>query len=185
MKLSSLSFALIVSLFVVGCRRAPTVAFLTSDDRETRERALENLAALPDHKKQPLIDPLAEALKNGDSRISQRAGLALVKIGAAAVPALTQALHSDDIFLKLNTLDTLAQMGTTAEPALPAIIEATRHAHPLVRSGAATALGAWETPSPDAEIAVQALLKDKDSGVQDAAKQTSKKWTAAKVRPAA
>ncbi len=181
MKFTHFGLALALSLSSIGCQRTPTIAVLTSEDRQAREKALENLSSLPLNKKQPLITPLTEALKNGDSRISQRAGIALVKIGPAAVSALVEALGSDDVFLKLNSLDTLAQMGAAAEPALPAIIDATQHSHPLVKAGAATVLGAWSTPSPAAQKSVQALTKNKDLGVQEAAKQTLRKWMAAEV----
>jgi hypothetical protein len=56
-----------------------------------------------------------------DGMVQARAMYALVKIGAPAVPQLTEALESDDLNVRLMALNTLGLIGQEAKDAIPAI----------------------------------------------------------------
>ncbi len=92
-----------------------------------------------------LIDGLGSSRARGRERDRRqsvtRAAFALSRIGAAAVPALSDALKSDDDGQRAGAAQALAGMGGAAAPAIPALIENLKGADE-VRQESAEALGA-------------------------------------------
>lgn len=72
-----------------------------------------------------LIAQFSDESENG--MVAANAMYRLVEIGEPAVPALTEAVGSSDVRVKLMALNTLALLGSKAAPALPAIEEASKH----------------------------------------------------------
>jgi HEAT repeat protein len=93
----------------------------------------------------------------------------LVKIGGAAVPALTDVLQNDVFYVRFSAAKALGRIGPPAASAVPALIEALK-APTILRRDAARAL---EGIGPSAEASVPALmeaLKDGDPDVPDLAR---------------
>lgn len=81
---------------------------------------------------------------------------ALGRIGAAAVPALVQALHSPDQQVRKKAIEVLGRMGDEAAAAVPDLIPLLDDADPLIRKSAARTLGQI---GPSAKDAVPALMR--------------------------
>jgi HEAT repeat protein len=67
---------------------------------------------------------------------------ALVLLGATAIPALTDALHSKDASRRREAAGVLGEMGATAAPAIPALRKALKDPNPDVRQAVDEALKA-------------------------------------------
>ena len=130
---------------------APTPALAELPD--SRRRALHDLAATalrectvgqmppdltacPDDAIASLLDVAAAAgpIEQG------RAPVLVAAFGAAALPALTLALHHDDVRQRRLAMLALAQLGRTAEPAAAALMQAQQDPDPQVRALAEHAL---------------------------------------------
>ena len=99
---------------------------------------------------------LIEDLKGADKEKSGQANLALIRVGAPAVPAVLELLATDDPRLRGLALSTLWGMGPKAESAVPNLAETLTDPDPEMRNGAAMAL---ENMGPSAAAAVPALIK--------------------------
>src|SRR5262249_6315528 len=83
------------------------------------------------------IKEQADHLKQGDSR----AAAALVKFGAAAVPALIDVLKEGDAFAKGHAAQALGRIGPTAKQAAGALADALGGNDAAIASQAGSALG--------------------------------------------
>jgi HEAT repeat protein len=82
---------------------------------------------------------------------------ALGRIGAAAVPALIDTLHSDDPNVRRKAIEVLGRMGEEAAPAVPVLTALLNDPDPSVRKVAARTLGQIGPPAKDA---VPALMRN-------------------------
>jgi len=104
---------------------------------------------------QPLAEP--QPIKSFDAWSEQEAATdALGRIGAAAVPALLQALQNPDKSVRLKAIDVLARMGAGASDAVPQLIGLLDDPDPAIRKAAARTLGHI---GPAAKDAVPALMR--------------------------
>ncbi|HEY9296801.1 MAG TPA: HEAT repeat domain-containing protein [Phormidium sp.] len=93
----------------------------------------------------PAVSALVEALKDQNLLVRRGATFALAGIGAEAkstIPVLIEMLSDNDEQTRLNASIALRGIGTTATPALT---EGLQHKNPLIRKGAAIALGQINT----------------------------------------
>jgi len=74
-------------------------------------------AAVPDH-----IAQLMARLIDEKSEVRRHAAFALAKIGTPALPALTQALQSENVIMRKNAAFALGEMGKDAHTAIPALV---------------------------------------------------------------
>jgi hypothetical protein len=81
---------------------------------------------------------------------------ALGRIGAAAVPALVQALHSADLEVRRKAIEVLGRMGDEAAASVPDLIPLLDDPDPQIRKSAARTLGQI---GPSAKDAVPALMR--------------------------
>jgi hypothetical protein len=81
---------------------------------------------------------------------------ALGRIGAAAVPALVNALHDPDPTVRLKAIEVLGRMGDDAAPAVPDLIRLLDDPNPDVQKSATRTLGRI---GPAAKAAVPALMQ--------------------------
>jgi HEAT repeat protein len=107
------------------------------------------------------VAALVEDLKGADKDKSGRANLALIQVGAPAVPAVVALLATDDSRLRSLALTTLWGMGAKAEAAVPTLAETLADPDPEIRNGAAMALA---NMGPAAGGAVPALIKALSDG---------------------
>ncbi len=126
----------------------------------------------------PQIDPSAASGITEDNRplwtvtayqewdLPQTAEDSLARIGADAVPAVTEALHHPDPLRRVQAARILARIGPSASKAVPALIAALKDQVPEVRKAVARALGQI---GPGASDAVGPLLKtiDETAGVNN------------------
>ena len=142
-------------------------AALKDSRLEVRLKAAKLLQDVPD----PVaVEPLIGALRDKDSNVHQRAGIALGKIGQPAVKSLVELLHDLDPEMRRVAAE---QLGKIRNPeALEPLLTALRDPDPNVQWWAAWALG--EIGSP-AEEALKKLLRDPDRGVQRWAKEALNK----------
>jgi HEAT repeat protein len=131
---------------------------LTSTERAEREyQASKRVsgAVAPAMFQQPLEEP--QPLKPLTQWTEQEvAADALGRIGAAAVPALVQALQSPDANVRLKAVEVLGRMGAEATDAVPQLIKLLDDPDPAVRKAAARTLG---LVGPAAKDAVPALIR--------------------------
>lgn len=81
---------------------------------------------------------------------------ALGRIGAAAVPALVQALRNPDLQVRHKAIEVLGRMGDEAAAAVPDLIPLLDDPDPQIRKSAARTLGQI---GPSAKDAVPALMR--------------------------
>ena len=81
---------------------------------------------------------------------------ALGRIGPAAVPALTQALKSEDADVRLRAVQVLARMGSDAKEAVPDLVVLLDDSDERIRKAATRTLGRI---GPEAAPAVPALMR--------------------------
>ena len=91
-----------------------------------------------------------------DWTMREAVAMALSRIGAASVPALTEALVSPEAQTRQQAAETLARIGPDAAKAVPSLITALDDSDPRVRKAAARALGQI---GPAAHEAVPALMR--------------------------
>src|SRR5205823_6759398 len=94
----------------------------------------------------PAVPALITALDDKDGRTRVEAARALEEIGpgaSAAVPRLTQLLNDrqTNVDLRWKAAITLARIGRPAESAVSALLRMLEEKDPLLRNGAAQALG--------------------------------------------
>jgi HEAT repeat protein len=104
---------------------------------------------------QPIAEP--EPIKPLAAWTEQEAAAeALGRIGAAAVPAVVQTLHSPDAAVRLKGVEVLGRMGADAREAVPQLVRLLDDPDLAVRKAAARTLGRI---GPAAHEAVPALMK--------------------------
>lgn len=137
------------------------LAELASDDVEARRRAAYELGEFNDSR---ATAQLLAALDDQDIYVRTYAMQSLAKLKAKdAVGPCCALLQADQPRLvHVNAIRALGEIGDPA--AVPALIEATRHANAFVRHDAAWALG--ELGDPHAMEALEALLSDKTIPVE-------------------
>lgn len=142
-------------------------AALKDSRLEVRLKAAKLFQDVPD----PVaVEPLIGALRDKDSNVRQRAGIALGKIGQPAEKSLVGLLHDPDPEMRRVAAE---QLGKIRNPeALEPLLEALRDPDPNVQWWAAWALG--EIGSP-AEEALKKLLRNPDRRVQRWAKEALNK----------
>jgi HEAT repeat protein len=85
-----------------------------------------------------------------------------------SVQTLTKTLREEkDPNMRFYAAQSLGQFGREAQPAVPDLVTSLKDESPMVRMGAAYALG--EIRSPDAVPALQEAAKDSEKEVRDAA----------------
>jgi HEAT repeat protein len=114
------------------------------------------------------IPALIVALHDNNEPVMLNAADALSNMGAAAVPALLQALQQDEDILNITIL-IFHEMGAEAREAVPALTEMTQDDDPEIAGDAMGALGAIGPGAKDAIPALVKILKAKDSELRPAA----------------
>ncbi|MDT7838840.1 serine hydrolase [Aquabacterium sp. OR-4] len=115
---------------------------------------------------------LAQALGDADPYRRGAAAVALGRIGAAAVPALTRSLGSDQAERRGAAAIALGRMGAPAQAALPELVGLLSDSSALVRQVAARTLGGLAGLDGVAQAALQPLtrcLSDHDEAVRRSA----------------
>jgi HEAT repeat protein len=112
-------------------------AKLTDNDNPTRDKAADALLEHADRKN--VITAMIIAMKNDNNDKRPNAGTVLVKIGAEALDALTTALKDNE--LRPRATWALSEMGETAKPAVPALMNLLKSETPMAVGDAAVALG--------------------------------------------
>jgi len=88
----------------------------------------------------PAVPALMALLWTGDVRVRAVIGVALARIGEAAVPALAQSLRHPSVDVRLKATQILAKIGPEANLAIPALEHLTRSSDPTLRDAAVDAL---------------------------------------------
>jgi hypothetical protein len=117
---------------------------------------------------------LERMLKAGDanSQASAAYGLSLLGTDAAgAVPALTDALHSEHGLVRQNAALALGRIGSASRSAVPALTESLHDVEWTVRRQSALSLGEIGSDAAPAVPALKLLGKDPDRLVRQAAKE--------------
>ena len=141
---------------------------LADPDPRRREEALARLGDLGPATP-ATIQALVAALGDEDLYLRGAAALALGRIGAPAVPALTQALQGPSSDVRWSAAISLGRVGSPALAALPALTKALADASEHVRQAAAVALGGLGQPARSAAPELTRLLSDRDEAVRAAA----------------
>jgi len=115
------------------------------------------------------IPALIEDLKGADKEKSGQANLALIRVGAPAVPAIVELLATTDPRLRSLALTTLWGMGAKAEAAVPALVETLADPDPEMRVAAAMALANMGPAAAGAVPALINALGDGESRVRQTA----------------
>ncbi len=129
-----------IGISLAGRDRAPLEQKLVSSDATIREKAIEKLVGFPSGKKKSFAPKLTAYLKSEDTLIASRATNAFVAIGEPAVETLASLVADSDIFVRLNAITALGDIGPAAKSAAPAITTALKDPHPLIREEATYAL---------------------------------------------
>jgi HEAT repeat protein len=121
------------------------------------------------------IPILIQALNVMDRDVHELAVSGLIKIGAAAIPALIEALKDKDNQIRISAAWALGSIGETAKAAIPALIEALKDHNSRFRAIAGEALGAIGGEAKAAIPALMEALKDKDRIVRRSAAEALKR----------
>jgi HEAT repeat protein len=129
----------------------------------------------------PAVDPLIEALAEGEAERSHDAAQALGRIGAPAVEALSGLLGSNDDEIRRRAIEALAQIGT---PSVVHPLLVARDRNPVAALDVARALRiALERVGPEAILEAD-VLSDPDVGVRrGAARSLGKAGNTRAVEP--
>ena len=95
-----------------------------------------------------VIGPMVAALNDVAWSVRVSAAYALAQAGPAAVPALIQALKSDNSRARIGAIDALRDIGNDARPAVAVLKEALKDPDPGVQVSAALALQKIEGKLP-------------------------------------
>jgi len=143
-------------------RAAPHLIRLLSDrDEELRAEVAAGLGGIKDPK---AAAALAGALRDRSDFVRENARLALVEIGAPAIPVLINALREKNAGLREQIFMTLTAIGGAAVQDLAGLLKG---GDEDLRRRAAAALG--KIKDPVAAPALAGALKDKDAGTRSAA----------------
>jgi HEAT repeat protein len=137
-------------------------AGLASPDADARSASVSGLSDLAEGLDAPAREALAAdfmpLVSDPETKVGIAAGAALIRLGAAAVPTLKSKLA--DPAVRLNVIEILSAMGTTAKPALPDLLEGLKDADPVMRGDVAIAIGAIGSDAADAVPSLLTLVKD-------------------------
>ena len=132
------------------------------------------------------VPALKQALHSKSDAIREYAGYALSLTGAPAIPTLIDAIQGTDDAVRASATFALADMGKTAQEAIPILTRAAQNSSPLVRRHATEGLGLiGQQVSEDIDLseAVEVLtagLRDDYHSVRDnAARSLAKLGTTA------
>lgn len=120
----------------------------------------------------PAVDPLLQALQEGDAEVRRGATEALGQIGDAAVKPLIVGLKDEDSYVRWRAAINLGRIGDRR--AVNALIRALKDDDGLVRSGAAWALGELKDKKSLTSLR-EALRKEKDSTVKESIQEAIEK----------
>jgi HEAT repeat protein len=142
-----------------GLAAGDTVALLlkslkSSDPKARRSAALALESA--DADAEVVIPVLTQALSDSDASTQIAITRTLGQLGAAALPALLQAMNLPEKQVRREAVWALARLGPAAKKAASFLIAALRDADTKVRFGAAQALGAI---GPKARAGIPALIE--------------------------
>lgn len=115
------------------------------------------------------VAALIEDLKGADKDKSGQANLALIRVGAPAVPAILELLATTDPRLRSLALSTLWGMGAKAEAGVPVLAETLADPDPEMRNAAAMALANMGATAAPAVPALINALGDGDRRVRQTA----------------
>ena len=113
--------------------------------------------------------PYIENLGSTNENVRNAAFTIVEECGAAAVPALIEALKDDDADVRSSAADVLGNIGAEAKAAVPALIEALKDDDADVRSSTAYALGNIGAEAKAAVPALVEALEDDDADVRSGA----------------
>lgn len=103
------------------------------------------------------VPRLIALLSDDDLSVSSTAGECLACVGAKAVPALTEALGSRELWQRVWSAKALGEIGSPARTAVPALLRLLDDPFSGVQSASATALGSILTAEESVPILVTAL----------------------------
>jgi serine/threonine protein kinase len=114
------------------------------------------------------IPLLIDFIKDDDERFSLEVEDTLAKIGKESVPYLAELLQNEKIQIRRRAVRILAEIGSQAESAIPALIEALNDNDPQgnVRWYAVITIGEIGIAAKEAIPALIKLLKDSKSGIR-------------------
>jgi HEAT repeat protein len=169
-------FLVAVALILPGCKYFERLeSRLLSDDDARRAAALKRVAELSDSRREKLVPPMIDALKNPDSRIATRAVKALAAVGEPAIQPLIQLAADRDAFVRACAASALGQMGPSARAAVPMLANGVKDSHPVVRIASIEALTAIGDTSPPVADSFKIAEADPDSEVRAVANEASAK----------
>jgi HEAT repeat protein len=135
---------------------------LADAEPEARSASISGLSDLAEgfapEARQGLAGDFLAHLTDADPEVGQAAGGALIRLGAAAMPALQSKLS--DPALRLAILEIMAALGPAAKPAVADLVTLLDDADPQCRGDAAVALGAIGADAAEGVPALQKLLGD-------------------------
>lgn len=137
-------------------RALPQLRELLSDHvPQVRWAAADGLGCIPSRES---VSTLIAAMRSTDPLLSQKAGVALVRVGALAAPALGELLAAEDSGIRSRTWIVMAGIGA---PAVPVLCAALEQPEVHTRRAAAQALAhiARQDPSPGLLRALPRLRK--------------------------
>lgn len=112
------------------------------------------------------VAPLIEKLTDNDFRVRHDAADAIAKIGSPAVPALIEALKSENKQVRWRAASALGEIGAEASSAVPALTAALQDEDEYIRRIAAYALGKIGLEAASAVPDLIAALQDTDRNLR-------------------
>ena len=168
-----------------GVSRAEVDTLIESLDSDSERNRL-NAAYRLGRVGRTAVPALKQALHSKSDAIREYAGYALSLTGASAIPTLIDAIQGTDDAVRASATFALADMGKTAQEAIPVLTRAAQNSSPLVRRHAIEGLGLiGQQVSEDVDLsgAVEVLttgLRDDYHSVRDnAARSLAKLGTTA------
>ncbi|MHA2086473.1 MAG: HEAT repeat domain-containing protein, partial [Candidatus Thorarchaeota archaeon] len=141
------------------------ISALEDKDEEIRTEAVITLGKMG-QSAHTSIPNLIVCLKDTSWTVRTAAAQAIKGIGTRsveAIPTLVGTLEDKDWRVRYRSIDTLAEIG---DDAIPALIDALNHNNQIVRKGAVEALGEMRITDPDVLNSMAVLLKDKVESVR-------------------
>jgi len=133
-----------------------------SEDRDATVRAAV-AAALGDTSPDagPAISALVRLFRDPVPAVRLQAALAVVKIGASAVNVLINTVPNENLFMRVSAIYALGEIGPAARDAVPTLLDKLNDPEPIIRSGAALAVGKIAArPTQEAIKKLKDSLKD-------------------------
>jgi hypothetical protein len=152
------------------------VRLLDDSDPRCRVRAAQLLWNMGEKKAPDMIALLGPAMKDPDAKVRYQAFVVLGQMGPAASNLFGEiaAAATGDLNSSVRWQATVA-LGTLGPPAIPLLLKALRDVESQCRESAARALGSMGADAIDCAPALEALLKDANYDVRDAAAKALEK----------